>query len=831
MLNVDHRRNIIDAVSLQPGHKLAHYEILEPIGKGGMGEVYRAKDSKLGRDVAIKVLPDEFAQDEERLRRFQREAKVLASLNHPGIAAIHGLEESEGTHYLVLELVPGETLAERISRGPIPIEEALDIAKKIAEAVEEAHEQGIIHRDLKPANIKQTEDGKIKILDFGLAKVFQAETPDADSSMSPTLTRDATRVGVILGTAAYMSPEQAKGKKVDKRADVWAFGVLLYEMLSGKRAFAGEDVSDTLAYVLTKEPDWDALPAETPAAILQVLRVCLAKDAKRRVRDIADVRLAMEGAFEIVGSAPAESSLTTSRWRIQRWFAALVVTVLVTGLAVWRFGPHSAEPVIRFGIVLPEGDRFSFIGRRVVAFSPDGTHVAYVTNGQIYLRAMDQMEATALRGTEGSRTPTFSPDGRWIVFQADGALKKVSISGGTPVTLCEAGPTYGVSWSSDDTIVFGQRPGGILRVSANGGEPEGIVEIDSNERAYGPQILPGGSHLLFTLAQLANWDEAEVLVQSLDTGERRVLFQGGADARYVPTGHLVYAVGGTLMAVPFDPKALELGPVGAVPVLESVARSASGNTGAAHFSFSESGALVFIPVDVNAFQSLVGVERTGKATPLTERRVGFRRPRLSPDGRRLAVTAVEGGASDIWILELERDTLSRLTTEGRNELPLWSPDGEWVVFRSERGNGAGLYRKRTDFTGMAERILERGENQWPNAWSRDGKWIVYDARGGGEGDLWVLPLDGEGEPRPFLETPFDEYSATLSPDGRFIAYQSDESGRDEIYVPVPRRWSQGADLDRGRRVSGLVRERARDLLHECWRAQNDGRRGRNRVSV
>ncbi len=374
-------------MALSAGHKLAHYEILEPIGKGGMGEVYRARDGKLGRDVAIKVLPDEFAQDEQRLRRFQREAKVLASLNHPNIAAIHGLEESEGTHYLVLELVPGETLAERISRGPIPMEEALDIATKIAEALEEAHEQGIVHRDLKPANIKQTEDGKIKVLDFGLAKVFREETPAADSSMSPTLTRVDTRVGVILGTAAYMSPEQAKGKRVDKRADVWAFGVVLYEMLTGKRAFDGEDVSDTLAAVLRAEVDWNRLPSETPVRLHQLLKACLQKDSRQRVRDIGDVRLAMNGAFETEAATEASTSTATSTklalW--QRPLPALLVAVVMAGLVVWSVTrpPTSALQVSRFSIVLPQTQTYT--GRRGVAVSPTGTHVVYVANEQLVL--------------------------------------------------------------------------------------------------------------------------------------------------------------------------------------------------------------------------------------------------------------------------------------------------------------------------------------------------------------------------------------------------------------------------------------------------------------
>ena len=428
-------------MSLQPGHKLAHYEILEPIGKGGMGEVYRARDGKLGRDVAIKVLPHEFAQDTERLRRFQREAKVLASLNHPNIAAIYGLEQFEGTHYLVLELVPGETLAERITRGPIPVDEAFEIASKVAEALEEAHEHGIVHRDLKPANIMLTPDGKVKVLDFGLAKAFADESPDRDSSMSPTITRDATRVGVILGTAAYMSPEQAKGKHVDKRTDVWAFGAVLYEMLTGKKAFAGEDVSDTLAAVLRGEVDWNALPADVTARMTALLRRCLAKDSSKRWRDIGDVK------FEMGNDVTEEVSAEVTT---KRHWGVLVVGALVVaagaGAVSWNLKPQPLRPVSRFSVYLSDDENFSYVGRRIIAFSPDGSRIAYVANRQLQVRALDEMESVPLADTQGSRTPFFSPDGEWIGFYADGALNKVSVRGGSRVRLCDASNSFGASW-------------------------------------------------------------------------------------------------------------------------------------------------------------------------------------------------------------------------------------------------------------------------------------------------------------------------------------------------------------------------------------------------
>ena len=442
-------------MSLQPGHKLAHYEILDPIGKGGMGEVYQARDGKLGRDVAIKVLPDEFAQDEERLRRFQREAKVLASLNHPNIASIYGLEQSESTHYLVLELVPGETLAERIARGAIPLDEALEIAKKITEALEEAHEHGIVHRDLKPANIKQTEDGKIKVLDFGLAKVFQEETPDADSSMSPTLTRDATRVGVILGTAAYMSPEQAKGKRVDKRTDIFAFGAVLFEMLTSTKAFAGEDAPEVLASVINQEPDWNALPADVPLSVVKLLRRCLTKDRRERLQAIGEARIAAEHYRAEPDIAAAQSiEAIEARAPALSWAVAAVFAVLFL-VSVWRpwRAEVSSESSVRLAVNVGIDESQGQLG--MMALSPDGKRLAFLAptpggKSQLYIRPLDSWEAIPLVGTEGALVPFFSHDGRWLAFFAGGALKKVSVSGGAAVSITEVQAFVGGTWGPDE---------------------------------------------------------------------------------------------------------------------------------------------------------------------------------------------------------------------------------------------------------------------------------------------------------------------------------------------------------------------------------------------
>ncbi|HSF17406.1 MAG TPA: serine/threonine-protein kinase [Vicinamibacteria bacterium] len=519
---------------LAAGNRLGPYAIVGPIGKGGMGDVYRARDTKLDRDVAIKVLPEELAADEERVARFQREAKLLASLNHPNIAAIYGLEESDGVKALVLELVEGSTLAERIREGAIPVEEAVAIAKQIAEALEAGHEVGVIHRDLKPANIKLKEDDTVKVLDYGLAKALEREAPsggDAELSQSPTRTRQGTQVGVILGTAAYMSPEQAKGKRVDKRADVWAFGAVLYEMLAGKRAFAGNDVSETLAHVMMKDPDWEALPPETPGALRQVLRLCLVKDAKRRVRDIADVRLTMEGEFETEAESSPGDPVRTSRrpsWAVAVALALALATA--TGVAVRSLEPEASRPISRLAIPLPAEILASGgNGRHLLALSPDGSRLVVrndATN-QLYLRAMDQRDVTLVPGTEDALNPFFSPDSESVAFWADGELKKVALGRTAAVTICEAEPPFGARWNADDTIVFGQTSG-IFRASANGGAAEVLVSMEGTGKvAHGPQVLPGGNDVLVTLGDGGDWDNRvrDSRTGSLRSSMSNVLFR------------------------------------------------------------------------------------------------------------------------------------------------------------------------------------------------------------------------------------------------------------------------------------------------------------------
>ncbi|HUV12920.1 MAG TPA: protein kinase, partial [Acidobacteriota bacterium] len=567
------------------GRTIAHFEITAKIGEGGMGEVYQATDTKLNREVALKVLPESFAQDPQRMGRFQREAQVLASLNHPNIAAIHGLEEADGQKALIMELVEGEDLSERIARGPIPLDEALPIALQIAEALEDAHEKGIIHRDLKPANIKLTSEGKVKVLDFGLAKALEEERGAENIANSPTLTMQATQAGVILGTAAYMSPEQAKGQPVDCRADIWAFGTVLYEMLTGNRAFEGGDLSEVMAAVIMKDVDLDTLPDIAPKSIRRLISRCLARDTRKRLRDIGDARLVIEeylaGPTEdsIEETIPSVATQPLGR-RLVPWTVAGVSTIalIITLIAVLVLRPQPASrPLTRIAMVLPSSQQLSGTGRHVVVSSPDGTHLVYSAENQLYLRAMDQLEATPLTGTEGARSPFFSPDGHWVGFWADGELKKVSISGGTPTTLCEASNPSGASWAGDGRILFARWNEGIFQVSAAGGTKDLLISLDSGEFAHGPQVLPGGQSVLFTLGGTAGWNDAQIMVHSLETGERKVLINGGTDARYVPTGHLVYVRAGTLLAVPFDVGSLEVNG-DPVPVVEGVGQ-ASGENG------------------------------------------------------------------------------------------------------------------------------------------------------------------------------------------------------------------------------------------------------------
>jgi Tol biopolymer transport system component len=772
---------------LSAGSRLGSYEILALIGAGGMGEVYRARDSKLNREVAIKVLPEAFANDSDRMARFEREAQVLASLNHPHIAAIYGLEESDGMRALVMELVEGPTLGERIGGRATALGETLPIAKQIAEALEYAHEKGIIHRDLKPANVKLTADGNVKVLDFGLAKALEAPASAVGNpSISPTLTIEGTRAGVILGTAAYMSPEQARGKAVDKRADIWSFGVVLYEMLTGKQAFTGETITDVLAAVVKSEPDWE----EVPLKVRRLLESCLQKDPKRRLRDIGDAWPLMEEAPQVI---------VRSRSRLG-WVAAVLAMISIgLGALLWRATrpvDRPLQPLMRLSVDLgPDALAGSFT---TAAISPDGTRLVFPTRGSegkelLATRVLDQTNSTVLSGTENGSDAFFSPDGESIGFFAASKLKKVAIQGGAAITLCEARSIYGASWGEDGTIVLGSYSAGLSRIPSVGGKPQPLTKLGSNGEITHrwPQILPSGQAVLYTAStSVLDFDDASVAALSLVTGQTKTLVRGGYFGRYLPTqgstGHLLYVNQGVLFAVPFDPARLELRGT-AVPLIEDVAANAI--TGAGQLDVSRTGTLVYRSGNVTALNyPVMWMDHSGKMQPLLSKPSFYTYPRFSPDGQQLALTYRPG--VDILVHDLQRDTSSRLTlTTHANFFSLWTPDSRHVVFRSISTAGFSIEWLRADGAGEAQPLLESKNQVNPTSFSPDGRRLAYFEND----DLWTLPLDTSdaehpkpAKPEPFLRTPATETYPAFSPDGHWMAYQSDESGQVEIYVrPFP----------------------------------------------
>jgi Tol biopolymer transport system component len=794
-------------MAILSGAKLGSYEVVEQIGAGGMGEVYRARDSKLGRDVAIKVLPANFANDPERLARFEREARMLAALNHPNIATIYGLEQSGGMSCLVMELVPGETLAEPVKAGPLPIEEALKIAVQITEGLEAAHEKGIIHRDLKPANVKVTPEGKVKVLDFGLAKAFEGDTTTEDISNSPTLSRAATMQGVILGTAAYMSPEQARGKAVDKRTDIWAFGCVLYELLTGKQAFHGEDVTDILAAVVRAEPDWQALPSATPMKVRNLLRRCLQKDRKQRFHDAADIRIeieetlaAPEGTDVAVCNPAAKSWHERLAWPVGAGVLGLIALASTIGFVLRA--PKPQQPMRLSAEIGADANLTTTFGASVI-LSRDGTRLALVATGsdqkqRLYVRLIDQLQATVLSGTENARDPFFSPDGQWIGFFADGKLKKISVAGGPAVMLCDAANDRGGSWGEDGTIVF--EPDNLAplsKVSAAGGTPQPLVTLDTQAgeaTQRWPEALTGGKAVLFTSNSSGDYERADIVAYSMTSGQRRTVVHGGFYARYLPSGHLVYMHEGTLFAVPFDLEHLKVAGQ-PTPILEGVV--ANPGDGGAQFSFSGAGNLVYVAGGSgNQNVSLYWMDRGGKFTPLREAPGGYFDPAFSPDGRRLALEINDGKRTDIWVYEWERDTLTRLTFGGEaNQFPVWTPDGQRIVYSSqEKGGAPNLWWMRADGAGDAQRLAETKSTQYATSWRPDGRVLAFRQQNPGTNwDIMTLSVEGDeksgwkpGEPKPFVNTIFSEYEPAFSPDGRWLAYHSNESGIYEVYVrPFP----------------------------------------------
>jgi len=770
-----------------------------------MGAVYRATDTNLSRQVAIKVLPDAFAQDGDRLARFEREAKTLASLNHPHIAAIYGFEKSGGMHALVMELVEGDDLSQRIARGAVPLDEALPIARQIAEALEAAHEQGIIHRDLKPANIKLRPDGKVKVLDFGLAKALEpVSAASANVTASPTITSPAvlTGAGVILGTAAYMAPEQAKGRPADKRADIWALGCVLYEMLTRRRAFSGEDVAETLAHFLTKEPDWTALPASTPAPIRRLLRRCLEKDRRRRLADAADARLEMDEALASSGDASAMSLpmqkaawVRALPWAVAGLFGAGLVLVLVLW-APWR--QTAPLGVTRTTITHSGAAALTQSGfGRDIALSPDGRRLVYSGNNgtQLFVRALDALEPVAIAtGTGGAGLPFLSPDGQWVGFaNTSFEIRKVAITGGAAQTIARAdGILQGATWAADDTIIFAtNRPStGLQRVSASGGEPATLTRPD-RERGEAdhlwPELLPGGHAVLFTItSQTGDVDAAQVAVLDLRTRTQKIL-EHGTDAHYVSSGHLVYIAAGAVRAIPFDVDRLETRgtSVSMMPLLSTTA------AGAGNLAIANDGTLVYVDlpggVTTNA-RTLVWVDRAGKEEAIDAPPRAYLQPRLSPDGKRVAVWSNDQ-TNDIWIWDLARKMLTPLTRDpGEDQHPLWTRDGKGIIFSSNRSGVFNLWRQAADGTGEPEQLTKNSEPEFATGITPDGTAIVFFRNNLGTTgrDVLQLALDETHRVTPLVDTPVHETEGTVSPDGRWLAYESTLTGSKEIYVrPFP----------------------------------------------
>ncbi len=780
------------------GQTISHYRIIEKLGQGGMGEVFLAHDSSLDRKVALKFLPDIFSGDPERLARFEREAKLLASLNHPNIATIYGLEQADGKRFLAMELVEGETLAQQIERGPMPIAEALEVCRQIADGLEAAHERGVIHRDLKPANVKVTPEGKAKILDFGLAKAFQGETPAVDASKSPTLTDQMTRAGLILGTAAYMAPEQARGAAVDKRADIWAFGCVLFEMLTGQSCFAGETVTDVLAAVMRADPEWVSLPAATPPRVRTLLERCLAKDCRQRLRDIGDVRLEIEGVVE--GGLDQGQVVPGSRGKLVRalpWaiVGLLAIVAVVAIVQMGRQAPPGPSSISRLTIHLPANQRLARTHAVPFAISRDGQQVAYVaqqgSRSQIYLRHLDSFDAVLVRGTDRATTPFFSPDGKWLGFFADRRLKRVAIAGGTPVDIAEAPLGFGATWGSGDEITFtASLSSGLKQVSAWGGEVTSLTKPDFKQAGYShnyPQLLPDGTGVLFTVWGLADG----AAVWSRKTHQWHRIVPGVAGAQYLDSGHLVYLDNqdqSRLVAAPFDLRTEVAG--ASKTVLEGV--DTIYMTSRASFATSPNGTLVY--VQGSGASRMLGWVVGGQPKALGADPGDYVGPRISPSGDRIVVL----NGSDLWILYTQRPTRTRLTNNstGNAAAPVWSPDGSEVAFSSNQTGIWSVYLIQADTTGQGQLLHAGDHDEFPTAWSRDGRYLLFTQIHPDTGaDIWILPRTGK--PEPLANGPCNEHSAQFSPNGRWLAFASDETGKDEVYVqPFPatgKKWPLSAD--------------------------------------
>jgi serine/threonine protein kinase/Tol biopolymer transport system component len=779
-------------MSLATGARLGVYEIVGALGAGGMGEVYRARDTKLNREVAIKVLPDVFAGDSDRHARFQREAQLLASLNHPHIAAIYGFEESGGVRALVLELVEGPTLADRIARDQIPFDEAKSIALQLCDALEAAHERGIVHRDLKPANIKLTSDGSVKVLDFGLAKLQAGEAGGlvstgvaANPSMSPTLTVHATNAGMILGTAAYMSPEQARGKPVDKRADIWAFGCVLFEMLTRKQPFdTGDNVSDTIASILKNDVDWDALPAAAPQGVRRLLHRCLKKDPRERLRDIGDARLEIVDAAKTAptGDGPVVAVARVRRERIAWLSLAAGLSIALAALVMSRRPPSTPAPM-RVEITTPPSSN-----PESVALSPDGRVIVFVANAdgrsRLWLRMLDRSSVQPLNGTDNATFPFWSPDGRSIGFFADGKVKRLDLDSGAPRVIANAAGGMGGSWGRDGTVVYSPNGanGPIFRTSASGGETSPVTQIGAVGGHRFPQLLPDGRHVLYIVVGAPDVRGAWVSLLNGFAARRLV---DADNAVYSSTGHLFFVHDSALFAQQLD---LESGSLAGTP--QPVAeRTTPGSTFA--LSTSDVGSILFRVVGaVGGLRQFVWFDRSGaRLSAVGEPMTGLSNPSLAPDGLRVAHQRVTDGNIDIWLLDTVRGITSRFTADpALDGVPIWSPDGRRIAFSSRRGTAPAIYEKPSD-SSRPEQVLLPAETgvKAPLSWTPDGRTLLYRALdvSGGTSDLSAVSFDTRQQ-FAVAQTAFDERDGQFSPDGKWVAYLSDESGRFEVYVqPFP----------------------------------------------
>ena len=792
-------------MALEAGTKLGPYEIVSPLGAGGMGEVYRAKDTRLDRDVAIKVLPETMTCDPERVARFHREAKVLASLNHPNIAAIYGFEdhrsETGATHFLVMELVEGETLARRLKSGAFAVEDALDIAKQVAEALEAAHEQGIIHRDLKPANVMITPEGKVKVLDFGLAKAVTEESPTFAAD-SPTITANYTRPGVVLGTAPYMSPEQARGKPLDKRTDIWSLGCVLYECLTGQRAFEAGTTTDVLAQIVMSEPDFTVLPGDLPPIAERLLRRCLNKDPKQRLRDAGEIRVAVEEframpASKLVDASTTRTQQLRSSTTLYLW-AVLALLGIASAYSLWVRDPHSIPrtPIVsRWSVALPPGSRigwrdtgsrWSKIGySRLVAVSTDGSLIAFAIQDargmeMLYRRNTNEHQARPIPGTVSGRAPFFSPDGRWLGFLQDGKLRKVSLAGGSPQDICVVDSmSFDASWSSDGKSIIFSTDTGLWRVSAYGGTAERLTRMAAGEVGHHfPQISRDGQSVLFTIAATPNM---HLGLLSLSSATWDIIVQNASQGRFVHDDAIVFARAGELLVAPYSND--EPGTVGhAVTVLEGVSTTPGlGGAVVTQFDISDSGTLVYAPATLQpTIDELVWVDQAGRETAITSGAGTWMHPRLSPCGNRISLDIHSSdGMRDVYIYEIERAQIRRLTRGGVTFESCWTPDGTRIALRSAYPAGFSLFWTRTDFTGEPELLLS-SEHAIPNSWTPDGATLLfYDmARRG----ISMMSPGRDRNPTVLIASAAEERWPTLSSDGKWIAYVADESGQREVFV-------------------------------------------------